>query len=104
VKVVGSTADSGSVAVLKATQGGLRTLPPSCTWLCARSLGTWPCRNALVPTGVFPRTHTQVSALFDGLPLAPPGVVPVTEWRPEATSPAPPADLYAGIARIPPRR
>src|SRR5215831_13430990 len=36
--------------------------------------------NALVPTGVFPRTHAQVSALFGGLPLVPPGVVPVTEW------------------------
>jgi hypothetical protein len=61
--------------------------------------------NALVPTGVFPRTHTQVSALFGSLPLVPPGVVPVTEWRPEATGPAvPPADLYAGMARIPPRR
>jgi len=36
--------------------------------------------NALVPTGVVPRTHAQVSALFGGLPLVPPGVVPVTEW------------------------
>jgi SAM-dependent methyltransferase len=61
--------------------------------------------NALVPAGVFPRSHTQVSALFGGLPLVPPGVVPVTEWRPEATGPAVlPADLYAGVARIPPRR
>ena len=40
----------------------------------------------------------------DGLPLLPPGVVPVTEWRTNPglqTSPA--ADLHAGVARIPRR-
>ena len=56
--------------------------------------------NALVPTGVVPRTHAQVSALFGGLPLVPPGVVPITEWRPATVSPLPhAADLYAGVAR-----
>jgi O-methyltransferase involved in polyketide biosynthesis len=52
---------------------------------------------------VTPRTHAQVTALFGGLPLVAPGVVPVTEWRPTvALSPHRlTADLYAGMARIP---
>jgi SAM-dependent methyltransferase len=55
--------------------------------------------NSLVPTTLTPRSHTQVSALFGGLPLVPPGVVPITEWR-AATGPSPQtADLYAGVAR-----
>ena len=55
----------------------------------------------LVPTPLTPRSHTQISALFGGLPLVPPGVVPITEWRP-AIGPSPQtADLYAGVARTP---
>jgi S-adenosyl methyltransferase len=59
---------------------------------------------AAVPGGVTPRSHAEVTALFGGRPLVPPGVVPVTEWRPDAPvgPAAPPADLYAGIARTPP--
>src|SRR5207247_8759302 len=54
--------------------------------------------NAAVPGGVIPRSHAEVTALFGGLPLVPPGVVPLTEWRPtSATGPAACADLYAGI-------
>jgi S-adenosyl methyltransferase len=55
--------------------------------------------NDAVPTAVVPRSHAQVTALFGGLPLVPPGVVPVTEWRPAVAGPAAPADLYAGVAR-----
>ena len=55
--------------------------------------------NDAVPTAVIPRSHAQVTALFGGLPLVPPGVVPVAEWRPAVTGPAAPADLYAGVAR-----
>jgi len=59
--------------------------------------------NAAVPGGVIPRSHAEVTALFGGLPLVPPGVVPLTEWRPtSATGPAACADLYAGMARTPP--
>jgi hypothetical protein len=54
--------------------------------------------NEMVPTGVTPRTHAQVTALFGGLSLVPPGVVPVAEWR-STTSPVTRADLYAGMAR-----
>jgi hypothetical protein len=58
--------------------------------------------NALVPTPLVPRTHTQVSALFAGLPLVPPGVVPLTEWRPAIAGPSPQqADMYAGAAWTP---
>jgi S-adenosyl methyltransferase len=57
--------------------------------------------HALVPGPLVARSHAQVSALFGALPLVPPGVVPVTEWRP-ATGPSPQtADLYAGAARTP---
>ena len=44
-----------------------------------------------VPAGLTARSHTQVSALFGGLPLVPPGVVPVSEWRPALASHRPPA-------------
>ena len=58
--------------------------------------------NALVPTALIPRTHSQVSALFAGLPLVPPGVVPLTEWRPAPVYPSPrSSDMYAGVARAP---
>jgi O-methyltransferase involved in polyketide biosynthesis len=64
--------------------------------------------NAAVATTVVQRTHAQVTALFGGLPLVAPGVVPVTEWRPTAGLPhRHTADLHAGLARIPhpaPRR
>jgi hypothetical protein len=60
--------------------------------------------NTLVPTALIPRSHTQVSALFGGLPLVPPGVVPLTEWRPPIAGPCPAsADMYAGLARLPGR-
>ena len=55
--------------------------------------------NDKVPTGVTPRTHAQVTAMFGGLSLVPPGVVPVNEWRPATAGPAARADLYAGMAR-----
>jgi len=58
--------------------------------------------NALVPATLTARTHSQVSALFGGLPLVAPGVVPLTEWRPATADPFPhTADLYAGVARAP---
>jgi hypothetical protein len=56
--------------------------------------------NSLVPTAVMPRSHTQVSALFGGLPLVPPGVVPLTEWRSTVAGPSGAScDMYAGLAR-----
>jgi hypothetical protein len=55
--------------------------------------------NTLVPAGITARSHAGVTALFGGLSLVAPGVVPVTEWRPDAGCwPGQPADLYAGLA------
>jgi hypothetical protein len=59
--------------------------------------------NATTPIPVTARTHAQVSALFGGLPLLPPGVVPVSEWRTPAGDVAQPADLHGGVARVPRR-
>ena len=53
--------------------------------------------NEAVPGGITP-AHPQVSALLGGLSLVPPGVVPVSEWRPEPGTVRQPADLYAALA------
>lgn len=57
--------------------------------------------NTMAPVPVTPRTHAQVTGLFGGLPLVAPGVVPVSEWRPDAGELPRPADLYAGAVTIP---
>jgi S-adenosyl methyltransferase len=57
--------------------------------------------NSLVPAGITARSHAQVTALFGGLPLVPPGVVPVSEWRPgHAPVHGASADMYAGLATV----
>ncbi|HEV2451957.1 MAG TPA: SAM-dependent methyltransferase [Streptosporangiaceae bacterium] len=56
--------------------------------------------NTLVPVPVIPRTHPQVTRLLGGLSLLAPGVVPVSEWRPEAGDVRQPCDLYGAVARI----
>jgi hypothetical protein len=58
--------------------------------------------NKQVPAPVIARTHAQVAGLFAGLPLIAPGITPVSEWRPD-TIIRPVTDLYAGVARKPPR-
>lgn len=57
--------------------------------------------NTPVPANLIPRTFTQVTSLFAGLPLVPPGIVPLTEWRPAVGALPAPADMYAGVARTP---
>jgi hypothetical protein len=58
--------------------------------------------NDLAPMPVTARPHAQVTALFGGLPLLAPWVVPVSEWRLQAGNPfCQPADLHAGVARVP---
>jgi hypothetical protein len=55
--------------------------------------------NTLVPAGISARTHRQVTALFGGLRLVAPGIVPVSEWRPDhAPLHGVSADMYAGLA------
>src|SRR5262249_61473111 len=56
--------------------------------------------NALTSVPVIPRTHAQVTALFGGLTLVAPGVVPVSEWRMPAGEAAPPCDVYVGGACV----
>ncbi|WP_327433291.1 MULTISPECIES: SAM-dependent methyltransferase [unclassified Streptomyces] len=52
-------------------------------------------------TPFFPRTHAEFSRFFDGLELQEPGVVAVSEWRPEAEDLAAQAEgavpVYAGV-------
>jgi O-methyltransferase involved in polyketide biosynthesis len=57
-------------------------------------------------TGAVPyhlRTPQQIEGFFAGLELIDPGVVPVSEWRPEANLPGPPAkvDSFCGVGRKP---
>lgn len=59
--------------------------------------------NALVPTAIYPRTHAQVTELLGDLSLVPPGVVPVSEWRPDTVA-TKVTDVYAGMARKRARR
>jgi SAM-dependent methyltransferase len=59
--------------------------------------------NKVVPTPVTARTHAEITGLFAGLPLVAPGVVPVSEWRPDAVA-REVVDLYGGVARTPARR
>jgi O-methyltransferase involved in polyketide biosynthesis len=48
------------------------------------------------------RTHDVVAQFFDGLDLLEPGVVKVTEWRPESAMQAEgPTSLWGGVARKP---
>jgi S-adenosyl methyltransferase len=57
--------------------------------------------NALVPAQVTARSHAQVTSLLGGLQLVAPGVVPVSEWRPDhAPLHAVSADVYAGLATV----
>jgi hypothetical protein len=58
--------------------------------------------NTLVPAQVTARSHAEVTNLIGGLSLVAPGVVPVSEWRPDhAPLHGVSADLYAGLATMP---
>jgi S-adenosyl methyltransferase len=58
--------------------------------------------NALVPATITPRSHAEVTALTGRLSLVAPGVVPVSEWRPDhPLLRADRADVYAGLATMP---
>jgi S-adenosyl methyltransferase len=57
--------------------------------------------NALVPAAITARSHAEVTGLTGRLSLVAPGVVPVSEWRPDHTSlRAVSADTYAGLATV----
>ncbi|MEU9476030.1 SAM-dependent methyltransferase [Streptomyces sp. NPDC048191] len=73
------------------------------------SLGIDPvfeqAQDAYNASGAVPynlRTVDEITAFFDGLELVEPGVVPVTQWRPEPGSPAPEVVAeHGGLARKP---
>jgi SAM-dependent methyltransferase len=57
--------------------------------------------NSLVPAGITARSHAEVTGLIGRLSLVAPGVVPVSEWRPDhAPLRAVSADVYAGLATV----
>jgi S-adenosyl methyltransferase len=58
--------------------------------------------NHLVAEKVTTRDRDQVARFFTGLELVEPGLVNVSEWRPDANGPAEmPAALWVGVARKP---
>jgi hypothetical protein len=89
VATLASALAPGSYLVISHLTGDLAPGP------VAAGVGAY---NDAVATAVIPRSHAQVTTLFGGLSLVPPGVVPVAEWRPSVSPPAS-ADLYAGVAR-----
>lgn len=53
---------------------------------------------------IFPRTHAEITRMFDGFDLVEPGLVLTPEWRPERpedTADAERSNLYAGVAQKP---
>lgn len=60
-------------------------------------------QNRRIPGLSHARTPAGVRALFTGLDLAEPGIVPAPQWRPEPSPwPQPgPVDLWCGLGRIP---
>ncbi|MFI1991991.1 SAM-dependent methyltransferase [Actinoplanes sp. NPDC020271] len=51
---------------------------------------------------VFPRTRDEIASFFGDLDLVEPGIVPVSEWRPQGTGPLPTAHdvaIYGGVGR-----
>jgi hypothetical protein len=56
--------------------------------------------NRLMSQQVTLRRREQVAQFFDGLALAPPGVVRIPEWRPDSPADAAtPATMWGGVAR-----
>jgi S-adenosyl methyltransferase len=56
----------------------------------------------LVPAAITARSHAEVTALTGRLSLVAPGVVPVSEWRPDHAPLRPlSADMYAGLTTMP---
>jgi hypothetical protein len=55
-------------------------------------------------TGAVPyvlRSTEQLGRLFEGLEMVEPGLVPITQWRPDPGAEAEPMDAYGGVGRKP---
>ena len=57
--------------------------------------------NKTAATPVTLRSGAELLALTAGLDLVPPGVVPVTSWRPDGDAPASPVPVHGLVARKP---
>jgi hypothetical protein len=57
--------------------------------------------NKTTPVPITLRSRDDVLALVAGLEIVPPGVVPVTEWRPGPGTPAAPVPVHGVVARRP---
>ena len=57
--------------------------------------------NKTVPVPITLRSRDDVLALVAGLEVVAPGVVPVTEWRPDGVVPAAPVPVHGVVARKP---
>ncbi|WP_282700365.1 SAM-dependent methyltransferase [Streptomyces sp. CC219B] len=107
LNTLGHVADHGrAVALVQRLMAGL----PSGSHLVisdstATSEGMIAASEAYNASGAVPyyvRSVEEIAAFFDGLDLVDPGVVPVTDWRPEPTDPAAPAvDAYGAVGRKP---
>jgi hypothetical protein len=85
-------------------------LPPGSFLALADRTSSDPLHNlaarAYNHSGATPPYHlrrpAQLTRLLDGLPLVPPGIVPIHTWRP-GPNPFPPIPVpaWGGIARIP---
>ncbi len=56
-------------------------------------------QNARLAEQVTLRSQDEVAALLDGLELVEPGVVPGTQWRPDAAAATVPAQVWCAVAR-----
>ncbi|HEY0937342.1 MAG TPA: SAM-dependent methyltransferase [Trebonia sp.] len=78
-------------------------MTPSVVWAQAATEGTRTYKSS--GSQLQPRDSDDFGALaFTGLELVPPGVVLVSEWRPDRQEPSPlPSEVncYGGVARKP---
>ncbi|MFC5216676.1 MULTISPECIES: SAM-dependent methyltransferase [Streptomyces] len=104
--ILGHISDHGQArAIVTRLMGAL----PAGSYLSVNdgSLGIDPvfeqAQDAYNSSGAVPynlRTVDEITTFFDGLELVDPGVVPVTQWRPESGSPAPEVVAeHGGLAR-----
>jgi hypothetical protein len=59
--------------------------------------------NAVATVPIVLRSRGEIAALVTGLDLVPPGLVPINDWRPGESDPAPaaPVPIYGLVARKP---
>ncbi|MFF3558183.1 SAM-dependent methyltransferase [Streptomyces tsukubensis] len=106
LNVLGHVGDHGRAKELVA--GLMAGLPSGSHLVISDSTATSPgmvaASEAYNKSGAVPyyvRSVDEITAFFDGLELVDPGVVRVTDWRPEEGAAAESVDAYCGVARKP---